>query len=161
MKIFYKEDCKNGQRVQLNEKKKVKKSVVLNNFRDIIKPYDIMAQEKEEEMFIQIAELITNYHQHILTALNRKKNGEGTIMEQDLIDFFNEIELEKEFIDFIICQIILESLDLDHLNYYTMFEIFYMPDQNVEPDPGLAGPGQPNKKKFQVDHTQIVKEEDE
>lgn len=47
----------------------------MKNFRDIIRPFEIMGQEKEEEMFIQIAELVTNYHQHILTALNRKKNG--------------------------------------------------------------------------------------
>lgn len=40
-------------------------------------------------MFIQIAELVTNYHQHILTALNRKRNGEGTISELELTNFFN------------------------------------------------------------------------
>lgn len=38
-----------------------------------------MPQEKEEEMFIQVAELITNYYQQILSALNSKRNGEGTI----------------------------------------------------------------------------------
>lgn len=79
MKIFYKPECKAGGKVKLDENKKIKKSEILNNFRDIIKPYEVMAQEKEEEMFIQIAELVTNYHQHILTALNRKRNGEGTI----------------------------------------------------------------------------------
>lgn len=110
-------------------------------------------------MFIQIAELVTNYHQHILTALNRKRNGQGTISELELTNFFNEIQLEKEFVDFIICQIILESLDLEHLNYYTMFEIFYMPPQGQAM---VANePNQPNKKKFQVDHSQVVKEEDE
>jgi hypothetical protein len=46
-------------------------------------------------MFIQVAELVTNYHQHILTALSRHRNGEGTIREQEFKDFFNEIELEK------------------------------------------------------------------
>ena len=44
-----------------------------------MKEYELMTQSKEEEMFIQIAELVTNYHQHILTALNGKRNGEGTI----------------------------------------------------------------------------------
>ena len=44
-----------------------------------------------------------------------------------------------------------------------MFEIFYMPTQGAgTPETGGAvGPDQPNKKKFQVDHAQIVKEEDE
>ena len=32
-----------------------------------------------------------------------------------------------------ICQIILESLDLDHLNIYNLFEIFYMPPQEQLP----------------------------
>ena len=48
MKIYYKEECKKGGKIKLSEEKKVKKSDVLNNFRDIIKPYEIMAQEKEE-----------------------------------------------------------------------------------------------------------------
>lgn len=51
---------------------------------------------------------------------------------------------------------------MDHLNYYTMFEIFYMPNQSaVDQQVGAVGPDQPNKKKFQVDHSQVVKEEDE
>ena len=52
-------------------------------------------------------------------------------------------------------------MDLEHLNYYTMFEIFYMPTQGAGTGAetgGVVGPDQPNKKKFQVDHTQIVKE---
>jgi len=38
-----------------------------------------MNQNKEEEMFIQIAELITQYQQHILKALTDKRNTESTI----------------------------------------------------------------------------------
>ena len=34
-------------------------------------------------MFIQIAELVTQYQQHILKALNDKRNSESTINEQD------------------------------------------------------------------------------
>lgn len=41
-----------------------------------------------------------------------------------------------------------------------MFEIFYMPNQVANEPAGVSGPDQPNKKKFQVDHSQIVKEED-
>lgn len=37
-----------------------------------------------------------------------------------------------------------------------------MPNQAVgEQQVGAVGPDQPNKKKFQVDHSQVVKEEDE
>jgi len=38
-----------------------------------------MPQAKEEEMFLQIAELVTSYYQHILAALNNRKNGDGTV----------------------------------------------------------------------------------
>lgn len=34
-------------------------------------------------MFIQIAELVTQYQQHILKALNDKRNSECTILELD------------------------------------------------------------------------------
>lgn len=44
-------------------------------------------------MFIQIAELVTTYQQHILKAMSEKKNGEGTIPEKDFSAFFKEIEL--------------------------------------------------------------------
>ncbi len=62
--------------------------------------------------------------------------------------------------DFIICQIILESIDMEHLNYYTMFEIFYMPQQQgLQGMDGQQQVGQGvGKKKFQVDHSQVVKE---
>lgn len=45
--------------------------------------YDILNQQKEEEMFIQVAELITTYYQQILAALTAKRNGEGTISEAE------------------------------------------------------------------------------
>jgi hypothetical protein len=44
-------------------------------------------------MFIQIAELITNYQQHIHKALNDRRNTESTVTEVDFYDFFKEIEL--------------------------------------------------------------------
>lgn len=72
-------------------------------------------------MFIQVAQLITTYYQQILSALTSKKNGEGTISEEHFLQFFKEIELEQEYIDFIITQIILESLDMNHLNFFAMF----------------------------------------
>ena len=74
VKIFYPE-AKSGEKVSIDDNKKLKKSMVLEHFRSIIPNFVIMEQVKEEEMFIQIAELVTNYHQHILTALNRNKNG--------------------------------------------------------------------------------------
>ena len=64
---------------------------------------------------------MTQYQQHILKALNDKRNTESTIPEEDFYSFFKEIELEKDYIDFMVCQIILESLDLDHLNIYNLF----------------------------------------
>lgn len=38
-----------------------------------------------------------------------------------------------------------------------------MPNQGIgeQQQVGAVGPDQPNKKKFQVDHSQVVKEEDE
>ena len=51
-----------------------------------------------------------------------------------------------------ISQIILESLDLDHLNIYNLFEIFYMPPQEQipvvqqQPPPHLY----PGKKKYNI-----------
>lgn len=107
-------------------------------------------------MFIQVAELITTYYQQILTALTTKRNGQGTISEEHLVEFFKEIELEQEYIDFIITQIILESLDMEHLNFFSMFEIFYMPQMNSN-----SNNGGNNKKKFEMEQEQIVQEEDE
>lgn len=85
-------------------------------------------------MFIQVAQLITTYYQQILAALTAKRNGEGTISEVSFLEFFKEIELEQEYIDFIITQIILESIDMAHLNFFAMFEIFYMPQVNAPPN---------------------------
>lgn len=99
----------------------VKKKGVLQAYRKLMPSYDILNQQKEEEMFIQVAELITTYYQQILAALTAKRNGEGTIAESSFLQFFKEIELEQEYIDFIITQIILESLDMSHLNFFAMF----------------------------------------
>lgn len=54
-----------------------------------------------------------------------------------------------------ICQIILESLDLDHLNIYNLFEIFYMPSQEQLPVTQVpqyypSHPPGPQKKKFNI-----------
>lgn len=102
-----------------------------------------------------MAELVTTYQQQILAALMGKRNGEGTISYRNFFDFFTEIELEQEYIDFIITQIILESVDLHHLNFHVMLEIFYMPQ--ITPPPNSHHP----RKKFEVEHEQVVHEEDE
>ena len=103
-------------------------------------------------MFIQVAELITTYYQQIMAALTAKRNGEGTIPEKFFLDFFREIELEQDYIDFIITQIILESLDMEHLIFYAMFEIFYM--QQMNPNP--ASNPNSKKKKFEVANENVV-----
>lgn len=46
--------------------------------------FELLPQVKEEEMFLQIAELVTSYYQQILAAMSNRKNGEGTISEKDL-----------------------------------------------------------------------------
>lgn len=57
-----------------------------------------------------------------------------------------------------ISQIILQSLDLDHLNIYNLFEIFYMPAQEiVEPVGGKHHGGKPKYNMIES----VVKEEDE
>jgi hypothetical protein len=57
-----------------------------------------------------------------------------------------------------VSQIILESLDLEHLNIYNLFEIFYMPqvDEQTAPLPQK----QAGKSKFRMIET-VVKEVDE
>jgi hypothetical protein len=62
--------------------------VVQKNFKELIVSYELINQNREEEMFIQIAELITQYQQHILKALNDKRNSENTINEKDFYIFF-------------------------------------------------------------------------
>ena len=49
-----------------------------------------------------------------------------------------------------VSQIILESLDLDHLNIYNLFEIFYMPPQEQLPTQPNQGLNHPQKKKFNI-----------
>jgi hypothetical protein len=49
-----------------------------------------------------------------------------------------------------VSQIILESLDLDHLNIYNLFEIFYMPPQEQLPIQSNQGLNHPQKKKFNI-----------
>jgi hypothetical protein len=58
-----------------------------------------------------------------------------------------------------VSQIILESLDLDHLNIYNLFEIFYMPKEDEEIPHGLPQK-QPNRTHYKMIDS-IVKEVDE
>ena len=57
-----------------------------------------------------------------------------------------------------VSQIILESLDLDHLNIYNLFEIFYMPKEEEEIPQGL--PQKQTKNQYKMIDS-IVKEVDE
>ena len=58
-----------------------------------------------------------------------------------------------------VSQIILESLDLDHLNIYNLFEIFFMPAQEPVLETGKLTAGHGGKRKFNMIES-IVKEED-
>jgi hypothetical protein len=61
--------------LSLDESKKVSKGEILAAYARLMPKYDVMSQEKEEEMFIQVAELITTYYQQIMAALTAKRNG--------------------------------------------------------------------------------------
>jgi hypothetical protein len=65
--------------LMLDESKKATKGEILAAYSKMLPKYEVMSQEKEEEMFIQVAELITTYYQQIMAALTAKRNGEGTI----------------------------------------------------------------------------------
>lgn len=67
--------------IAINEGLQVKKGSIVEAYGKLIPRFDILNQEKEEEMFIQVAELITTYYQQILAALTSKRNGENTISE--------------------------------------------------------------------------------
>ena len=67
------------QPVTIDEAFQTKKGSIIEAYRKLIPKFDILNQQKEEEMFIQVAELITTYYQQILAALTSKRNGEGTI----------------------------------------------------------------------------------
>ena len=51
------------------------KGDLLRAYGQLLPTYEVMSQEKEEEMFIQVAELITTYYQQIMAALTAKRNG--------------------------------------------------------------------------------------
>lgn len=101
-----------GEAIKIEDTRTFKKKALKENFTKLIGQYELISQAREDEMFIQIAELVTNYQQHIHKALSERRNSENTVSEKDFYDFFKEIELEMEYIDFIVSQIILESLDL-------------------------------------------------
>ena len=63
----------------VSDSKMLKRSEVQARFKSLIGNYELINQNREEEMFIQIAELVTQYQQHILKALNEKRNTESTI----------------------------------------------------------------------------------
>lgn len=74
--------------ITIDEKDQLKKGEVIQAYKKIMPVYEIQNQEREEEMFIQVAELITTYYQQILAALTAKRNGEGTISEENFLQFF-------------------------------------------------------------------------
>lgn len=58
----------------ISDDKKLTRKVIQDHFKELIGNYELINQKREEEMFIQIAELVTQYQQHILKALNDKRN---------------------------------------------------------------------------------------
>jgi hypothetical protein len=63
-----------GNKCSITESKKLKRGIIMELFKNLVGDYELQSQSKEEEMFIQIAELVTQYQQHILKALNYKRN---------------------------------------------------------------------------------------
>lgn len=63
----------------ISDDKKLTRKAIQDNFKQLVGSYELINQRREEEMFIQIAELVTQYQQHILKALNDKRNTESTI----------------------------------------------------------------------------------
>jgi len=47
---------------------------------------------------------------------------------------------------------------MDHLNFYAMFEIFYMPQITAQANPNAAQGQGMKKKKFEVSHENVVHE---
>mgnify|MGYP000895494574 CR=1 FL=1 len=76
MKVCFTEELKkSSDKIKIDKEAKLTKKQILENYKSLMSPFDLLPQAKEEEMFLQIAELVTSYYQQILAAMSNRKNG--------------------------------------------------------------------------------------
>lgn len=76
MKVCFTEELKkSSDKIKIDKETKLTKKQILENYKSLMSPFDLLPQAKEEEMFLQIAELVTSYYQQILAAMSNRKNG--------------------------------------------------------------------------------------
>ena len=76
MKVCFTEELKkSSDKIKIDKEAKLTNKQILENYKSLMSPFDLLPQAKEEEMFLQIAELVTSYYQQILAAMSNRKNG--------------------------------------------------------------------------------------
>jgi hypothetical protein len=83
-------------------------------------------------MYLKVAQMVTVYTAELEAAFEEKKNpGSTTISEKILRELFKELELEKKYVDLIVAELSLVSVDLEHLDYIEFLNRFYMDKEDM------------------------------
>lgn len=75
-------------------------------------------------MFVEICKIVSARTDQLAQLLLNRCNGEGTISKEHLLPILEHFSFTPRHQQFVLTQISLDSLSLDLLSYYSIFDLF-------------------------------------
>ncbi|KRX04960.1 hypothetical protein PPERSA_06594 [Pseudocohnilembus persalinus] len=114
----------NESEVELDYSKKAKNEQIVHKFRDLVGDYKVWNEEEAQLLFQELV----NYESLLQTTISMYKENQNsdTVSKEKLLYCFEQadIELTKDQQEFLISSVILDSKNLNQLEYKRLFEIF-------------------------------------
>jgi hypothetical protein len=99
-------------------------SILSKRLTDAIGDYSVDSTDDEDRMFIEICNVVSNRTDQLGQSLLTRCNGEGTISKENLMLILDQFSFSPRHQQFLLTQISLDSLSLDMLSYYSIFDLF-------------------------------------
>lgn len=107
----------------------------INRALDVILPeYELLTNEQEEDLYVGCSELITLNYTTLEREIAAQEQSSGTLSREQLVVLLQKTGFSHQQIRFIIGEISFFSDDLTSLNCYAMFDKFYIPTEDLQPD---------------------------
>lgn len=103
-------------------------ALVLERFARGLGPYSVDLIEEEDQLFLEICQLVRNKAEQLNIGLLEFCNGEGTIAKESLAQVLTAFGFSPRQQLFLMTQLSLDSVGLDRLSYYPIFDLFGQAD---------------------------------
>lgn len=108
----------------------------IRKLQQLIKPFKLIPEEEEQMLASEVSELLIKHWNSLLKKLEPLKDEFDSVPASVLKNALKELGFAEEHIELMINDLAVECLDLDHLEYMGLAEVYIAGREDLDEEYG-------------------------